>query len=272
MTGYPETASLHSRLEHLYRTFDLSMLAPDPLEAVRRFSSPEDREVAGLLASVLAYGRAENIVTAVERVFRLMDGAPSGFIRHFDAVRDAARFRSFIYRFSRGTDIACLCFLIQRALHLFGSLERLFARGYRPDHPHTGPALTHFTETLLSFGYPGYPDGVIPPDAGVRYFLPSPRSGSACKRMNLFLRWVVRKDGIDLGLWHSVSPAKLIIPLDTHIARLSRQLGLTTRRHADWKMAEEITGMLRRLDPDDPVKYDLALCHWGMRQSRGLED
>lgn len=262
--------SLKAYLDRLYQTFDLSLLAPDPLEVVRRFNRPEDQEVAGLIASSLAYGRVEKIVETVERIFELMDNQPYAFTIGFRPDRDGLRFRSVVYRFSRGHDIACLLCLIQRAIQEYGSLGCLFAAGYRPEDTHTGAALTHFAETLLGFGCPPlYPGGVIPPDAGVRYFLPSPRSGSACKRLNLYTRWMVRRgDGIDLGLWSDIPPAKLIIPLDTHVARISRALRLTTRTHADWKMAEEVTAALRAFDPADPVKYDLALCHWGMRQMR----
>jgi uncharacterized protein (TIGR02757 family) len=99
---------------------------------------------------------------------------------------------------------------------------------------------------------------------GLKQLLPSPRKGSACKRMNLFLRWMVRSEDIDFGIWDNIPPNKLVIPLDTHIARISKCLGLTRRASADWKMAEEITGALREFDPEDPLKYDFALCHHGI--------
>jgi uncharacterized protein (TIGR02757 family) len=261
--------SLHDHLETLYRTFDLSMLAPDPLETVRALETPQDREIGSFIASALAYGRAEKIVETVRNLFQRMDNAPYRFVCEFDPGRDAERFRTFVYRFSRGEDMVCLIMLVQRALREYGSLERLFLRVYRHDQPHVGPALTDFVETLLSYPCSLYRNHHVPTEAGVRYFLPSPRSGSACKRLNLFLRWMVRQDAIDLGLWRAVSPGRLIIPVDTHIARLSRALGLTPRRQADWRMALEITGALRVFDPDDPVKYDLSLCHLGMRQARG---
>ena len=259
---------LFKRLEALYHTFDLSMLSPDPLEVVRRFSEPADQETAGLIAAVLAYGRVERIVDAVEHLFLLMDHAPYEFIYHFDFERDGRRFDSFVYRFSRGQDIVALLTLMQQALRDYGSLGGLFAAGYHASDPHTGPALIRFVETLLDYPCPLYPDDRIPQKAGVRYFLPSPRSGSACKRLNLYLRWMVRHDLIDLGHWQGISPAKLIMPIDTHVARISRKLGLTKRRQADWKMAEEVTKALGVYDPDDPVKYDFALCHWGMREMR----
>jgi uncharacterized protein (TIGR02757 family) len=267
-------SSLHHQLEHLYHTFDVSMLSPDPLEVVRRFERPEDLEVAGLVAASLAYGRVENIIKALERIFALMDHQPFAFVTEFKPNLDAGRFDRFVYRFSRGRDIVCLIMMLQQALKTHGSLGRLFSSGFTEEDDHTGPALTRFVDRLLGFGCPFlYPDGVIPPRAGVRYFLPSPRRGSACKRLNLFVRWMVRNggDGIDLGLWQDIPPARLIIPVDTHVARIARTMRLTSRRQADWKMAEEITASLRAFDPNDPVKYDFAICHWGMRQIRGWE-
>lgn len=264
--------ALFNTLETLYRTFDLSMLSPDPLEVVRRFSTPEDQEVAGLIAAGLAYGRAERIVLAAEQIFDIMHWAPHAFIHDFDPSRDAARFDHFVYRFSRGHDIVALLLLMQQALHRYGSLGALFADGYSAGDRHIGPALTRFAETLLRFPCALYPDTGIPPKAGVRYFLPSPRSGSACKRLNLYLRWMIRSDEIDLGCWQSVPAAGLIMPIDTHVARMSRRLGLTKRRQADWKMAEEVTRALAVYDPDDPVKYDFSLCHYGMREVRGYDD
>jgi uncharacterized protein (TIGR02757 family) len=265
--------SLKAFLDHLYQTFDLSMLAPDPLDVVRRCRTPEDREVAGLIAASLAYGRAEHIVRTVEQTMAAMDDRPYRFTLRFDPARDAARFSHFVYRFTRGEDLVCLIALLQHALRTYGSLGQLFASGYQPTDPHIGPALTRFVETLLSTPCPSvYSDGAIPTTAGVRYLLPSPRSGSACKRLNLYLRWMVRRgDAIDFGLWRDISPAKLIIPLDTHVARIARLLRLTTRRQPDWAMAEETTDALRACDPDDPVKYDVALCHWGMQQARSHE-
>ena len=258
--------ALRDRLERLYHTFEVSLLPPDPLEVVRRFDRPEDQEIAALIASSLAYGRAEKIVETVERLFVLMEEAPYAFVLHFNPQKQADRFRTFVYRFTRGEAIIDLILILQSVIKQFGSLEMLFLRGYSPLDPHIGPGLTHFVETLLDCG------PSLSTKGGVGYLLPSPRTGSACKRLNLFLRWMVRQDEIDLGLWRSVSPSRLIIPVDTHVARLSRLLGLTARRQADWRMAEEITTALRVLDPADPVKYDLSLCHLGMRQARGQED
>ena len=262
------TSALKDRLEALYRSFDLSMISPDPLEAVRRFDRPEDQEIAGLVAASLAYGRAELITGAVGEILRRMGGAPEDFVMDYDPRRDAGRFEGFAYRWTRGQDLATLAALMQKALRRYGSLGALFSAGYRDGDPHTGPALTHFIDTLLGYAEADRLSGRHATKSGIRYLLSSPKTGSACKRMNLYLRWMVRRDAPDLGLWRCISPATLIMPIDTHVARISRRLGLTSRRQADWKMAEEVTRSLREFDPEDPVKYDFALCHRGMLEFR----
>ena len=263
-----DRAGIRDRLEELYRTFDLSMISPDPLEVVRRFVRPEDQEIAGLVAASLAYGRAEMITGAAAEALRRMGDAPRDFVMSFDPERDGGRFDGFVYRWTRGRDLSMLVAIMQQALHRHGSLGALFARGHRASDPHTGPALGQFIDTLLGFAPEDHTSERRGAKTGIRYLLPSPRTGSACKRMNLYVRWMVRRDAPDLGLWQHIPPSSLVMPIDTHVARLSRRLGLTSRRQADWKMAEEVTRALRRFDPDDPVKYDFAMCHWGMLEYR----
>ena len=153
-----------------------------------------------------------------------------------------------------------------QALGEHGSLRELFLRGYEPRDPNVGGSLTRFVDALLA--YDARPIATRRSEragSGVRYLLPRPADGSACKRLNMFLRWVVRPDdGLDLGIWPEVSPALLVIPLDTHSARVARALNLTRRVTTDWRAAEEVTQSLRRYDPEDPVRYDFALCHVSM--------
>ncbi|MDE2845311.1 MAG: TIGR02757 family protein [Gemmatimonadota bacterium] len=260
--------SIGNRLEALYGSFDLSMISPDPLEVVRRFEGPEDQEIAGLVAASLAYGRAETITAAAGEALRRMGDAPRDFVTGFDPGRDSGRFDGFVYRWTRGRDLSTLVAVMGKALRRYGSLGALFAAGHRPSDTHTGPALAHFTDTLLGYTREVHPGERHGTKTGIRYLLPSPISGSACKRMNLYIRWMVRREAPDLGLWPRILPARLVMPIDTHVARISRRLGLTSRKQADWKMAEEVTQALRRFDPKDPVKYDFALCHWGMLEYR----
>ncbi len=162
--------------------------------------------------------------------------------------------------------MAALAWRVAEALREHDSLRGLFLRGYEPSDPNVGPSLTRFVDTLLA--YDARPVGAAklePPGSGVRYLLVRPADGSACKRLNMFLRWVVRPDdGLDLGLWPEVSTRRLIVPLDTHSSRVARALGFTHRTTTDWRTAEEVTAALRRYDPDDPVRYDFALCHVSM--------
>lgn len=252
-------ALLHERLEALVATFDRRFLSPDPLERVLAFADPDDREVGGLLAAALAYGNVKAILASLDDLFARMQHRPASFVRAFRRDRAERALAGFRHRWTTGEDVADLCAILQAALAEHGSLGALFAAGLRPGEPTVREPLGRFVDALLAYA-PG-----LSPIAGVRHLLSSPAGGSACKRMNLYLRWMVRRgDGIDCGLWTGVSPSALVIPLDTHVARISRFLGLSRRRTQDWKMAEEITAGLRRLDPSDPVKYDFAICRLGI--------
>ncbi|HEX6080610.1 MAG TPA: DUF2400 domain-containing protein, partial [Methylomirabilota bacterium] len=166
-------------------------------------------------------------------------------------------------RFNRPRDVAAFCLATQRVLIRHGSLGAAFAAGYSPDHADVGPALERFVDLFLDQDL----SAVFPRNRlsyGYRHWFPRPSTGGACKRMLLFLRWMIRREAPDFGLWRAVPPAALLIPVDTHIENMARALGLTRRRSRNWKMTEEITRGLRRLDPTDPVKYDFSLCHTRM--------
>lgn len=262
----PLKSRLKRQLDRLYGTFDLRYLSPDPLEFVHRFKTPEDREVVGLISASLAYGRVEGIKRSIERVLGVMGPSPYRFAVRFDPAQDSRVFSGFVHRFNREQDIACLIYFIRQMIEESGSIGRFFLNGYAPEERNIKSALHSFSTSVLSldpaqiYGKKG-----LPPRAGVRFFFPTPEDGSPCKRLNLYLRWMVRRgDGLDFGLWKDVDPSKLVIPLDTHIARISRNIGLTARATPDWKMAEEITDTLREFDPRDPVKYDFALCRLGI--------
>lgn len=262
---------LKQLLDDLHRRYGRAeLLATSALSIPHRYSRPEDREIAGFVAASLAYGNVSQIQRSADAALETMGSSPSRFIRLFDPVRDAHRFRDFVHRFNSGVDLAVLCHFLHQAIETRGSLQAFFLEGYDPAHEDIGPALISFIERALSLDVsPFYPSGELPAKAGVRFFFPSPAEGSACKRLNLFLRWMVRRgDEIDFGIWTAVSPAKLILPLDTHVARIVRQLGLTKRKQANWRMATEVTRRLRAFDPEDPVKYDFALCRVGVLGER----
>ncbi len=254
---------LKERLEKLYRHYHTGFIYSDPVELVHRFSRRKDIEVAGLIASSLAYGRVESIKRAVERIMHIMDWKPHRFVMEFSP-KDKGLFKDFTYRFNDGRDIAVLLYFIRQMLEECGSIEGFFLRGYSPDRP-IRDALESFSKAVLSLDAGGiYGGRGLPRSAGVRFFFPLPSTGSACKRLNLYLRWMVRKEGPDFGIWKGISPATLVIPLDTHMARISRLIGLTTLKSTGWRMAEEITETLRLLCPEDPVKYDFAITRLGI--------
>lgn len=258
--------NLKDCLDKLYTAFDLKFLSPDPLEFVHQFKKPEEREVVGLIASSLAYGRVDKILASIRSVLEKMGNKPYRFVVNFNPKTDTKIFDGFVHRFNTGKDIACLVYFAKQMIEESGSVGKFFLKGYSNADKSIKNALVSFSERVLSLApSPIYGKQSLPKNAGVRFFFPSPKDGSPCKRLNLYLRWMVRNgDKLDFGLWKDIPSNKLIIPLDTHIARISRNIGLTKRKSPDWKMAEEITENLKKLDPMDPVKYDFALCRLGI--------
>jgi len=256
--------ALREPLERLYREFDYgARIARDAIEFPLRYPAPDDREVVALLTTCLAYGRVDLFSRALEGVLRVMAPSPAAFMRDFDARRDADLFAPFIYRFNRPRDLVAFCVTTRDLLARHGTLEKVFVAGDAdPDGP-IRPALERFSRAFLEADLADvFPRGRI--SRGYRHLFPLPSAGGPCKRLHLFLRWMVRRERPDLGLWTSVSPARLLMPIDTHVENMSRALGLTRRRSRTWLMAEEITRKLATLDPGDPVKYDFALCHTRM--------
>ncbi|HET9195739.1 MAG TPA: TIGR02757 family protein [Vicinamibacterales bacterium] len=264
-----QTSDARGRLDDLYRTFDHVNSAADPIHIVRRYSEPDDREIVGFCASALAFGRVASVLQSIERLLDAMGPRPAAFVRNFDAGRHRGPLEPLVHRWIRGRDLVALLLILQRMLRQSGSVEAFFLVGDDAAQPDVGTALNSFSERALGTDLrPAY--GARPPKRpGVCYFFPRPSAGSACKRLNLFLRWMVRKDEIDLGVWTGVSPARLVVPLDTHVIRLGRCLRLTRYASPGWKMAADITAALRALDPADPVRYDFSLCHVGMMNACG---
>jgi uncharacterized protein (TIGR02757 family) len=177
----------------------------------------------------------------------------------FDPRRDSVAFDDFWYRFNRPRDLVAFCIAARDLLARFGTLEKCFLAGDTESGP-IGPTLERFSRAFLHADLREvFPRGRI--SRGYRHLFPLPSLGGPCKRLNLFLRWMVRREAPDFGLWTSVSPSRLVMPIDTHIENISRSIGLTTRRSRNWRMAEEITRRLAAIDAADPVKFDFALCH-----------
>jgi uncharacterized protein (TIGR02757 family) len=257
---------LKETLDRLYADFNYPDSAQDPIQIVRRYATDDDREVAGFVAASLAFGRVSSVMQSIGRVMEVIGPEPAAYVRRFDPARDARAFRSIVHRWTRGPDIAALVWLMHQMIDRGGSLEGFFLEGYDPAADDVAGALDSFSTRAITLDLrAAY--GRVPKRPGVCYFFPRPSAGSGCKRLNLFLRWMVRRDALDLGVWRRVSPAKLVVPLDTHVIRVGRCLRLTNYTSPGWRMARDITASLRTLDPADPVKYDYSLCHLGMRHA-----
>ena len=260
---------LATSLDDLYQEYNRGDSATDPVHLVRPFSNASDREVAGFCAGALAFGRVASVINSIETLLAIMGPRPADFVRAFDPAQPHPELRAMVHRWTRGEDLAALLWMLRQMLEQSGSIERFFADGLRDEDTDVGVALESFSDRAMRLDIRrAY--GRLPRRPGVCYFFPRPSRGSACKRLNLFLRWMVRHDAIDPGGWRAVSPAKLVVPLDTHVIRLGQCLRLTRYTSPGWRMAADITASLRRLDPQDPVRFDFSLCHLGMRNACGF--
>ena len=249
---------LRDTLEELYLRYNRREYAhPDPLEFLYEFDDLGDREVVGLVASSLAYGRVGQILKSVSSVIVRMP-SPSSFLDEVCAEVLAGAFTDFKHRFTRGDELWGLLMAIKYARRKYGTLYTCFMDKMSDEDDTIFPALMAFAAELagLSGGYTS--------------LLSNPEAGSACKRLNLFLRWMVREDAVDPGGWHGVPASKLIVPLDTHMHRIALRLGLTRRRQAGMLTALEVTRAFREIAPEDPVRYDFALTRYGIRGEEGI--
>jgi uncharacterized protein (TIGR02757 family) len=226
---------------------------PDPLEVLYGYADLADREIVALVAASLAYGRVKSILNSVHAVLARMP-LPKRFVTETPPGDVRASFAGFKHRFATGEQLAALLVGAGRLIERHGSLNAAFACHLKPGDETVVDALAGFAAELREAS--GDMD---------EHLVPSPTRGSACKRLNLFLRWMVRRDAVDPGGWEGVSPAQLIVPLDVHMHRICRALGLTRRAAADLRTALDITSAFRAFAPDDPVRYDFALTRLGIR-------
>jgi uncharacterized protein (TIGR02757 family) len=226
-------------------------ITDDPISVPHRFSRLQDREIIGFWAAMLAWGQRKTIIQNALRLSELMDHAPYDFILHHEE-KDRERFLSFKHRTFQALDTLYFLAFFQEYYRTHTSLETAFARHLSPGDPTTEKALTGFHNDF--FALPFAP-------ARTRKHVSTPERNSTCKRLNMFLRWMVRRDdrGVDFGLWRQIQPAQLLIPLDVHVERVARRMGLLERPQTDWKAVLELTERLRAFDPNDPVRYDFAL-------------
>jgi uncharacterized protein (TIGR02757 family) len=248
-------------LERLYDKYNhRDLIKPDPLQFIYQYSSRADMEIAGFLGACLAYGRVQQIERSIITLLGFMGDHPSEFVHDFNKQK-RAKLSDFKHRFTTGDDISDLLWLLKKVLQRHGSIEGSFMQGYKKDDHNIIPALTHFCESLQNMYTSEHRNAA---GSGLKYLLVSPTGGSACKRLNLFLRWMVRKDEVDAGLWQSIDKAKLIVPIDVHMSRLSRILGFHSRKTVSLSTAIEVTESFAKIEPDDPVKYDFALSRIGI--------
>lgn len=253
-------------LDRLYEARSPQHLANDPLSFCHRYPDPADREVAAVIASAFAYGNVAIILRTLGSIFAELGPSPRRYVEHFEPKQGLRTFSGFKHRFNDGRDLCALLWAIRLMIEQAGSVEAFFLRGQEAGAEDVTVALNGYSAAVLSQDYcPVFGAKAIPANSYFPFLFPAPVSGSACKRLCMFLRWVVRPvDDIDLGLWQGISTAQLVIPVDTHIQRISGYLGFTRRKSADWRMAREITAALRQFDPADPVKYDFSLAHLGI--------
>ncbi|MBF0210287.1 MAG: TIGR02757 family protein [Desulfamplus sp.] len=268
-----EKDQLKKQLDIIYNAYNKKeYIHPDPLEFLDNYPDIKDREIAALIASSLAYGRVDQILKHVRLVFAIMHSSVNkdfscqsnkyslnSYIINSSEPDIFIDFKRFKYRFTNGEHIASFLVGIKSMVKEYGSLKSFFLNGMTPKDETIIPALTHFVKRIKQSGNCGN-------------LAPDPDKGSACKRNALFLRWMVRKDEVDPGGWDQVSPAMLIVPLDTHMHHVGSLLGFTKRKQADMRTALEITDGFRQISPDDPVKYDFCLTRFGIHPEMDFRD
>lgn len=252
-----KTALFLERVYALYNRTEL--ISPDPLEFLSRYKNPADRELAALIAACFAYGNVKQILKNVNGILDKTAGSPHAFILNATPGKLLRTFKNFRYRFTGEDELCAFLCAVRRVLKKHGSLENCFLAYYNPHEETVLPALRGFARELRT-------------GADLHSLVPDPDKNSALKRLNLFLRWMVRKDAVDPGGWERVSPAHLIVPLDVHMHRIARKLKLTKRNAADMTTALEISRAFKKCCPHDPIKYDFCLTRFGIRDDMDYEN
>lgn len=239
-------------LEKLYKKYNKEKyISPDPLQFVRPYKNKEEQEIVCLIASSFAYGNVKQIIKAVNNILQVLGPKPKEFLLN-NTKKDLQKcFNGFKYRFTTEEELVNLLCAIKESLKKFDSLNDLFLHYYSTQKQFV-PSLKDFARYLRSFG-------------SINTLIPNPAKNSALKRLNLFMRWCVRKDKVDIGCWHGIKKSELLIPLDVHMHRAAKSLTLTKRNQADMKTALEISNNLKKINPTDPIKYDFCLTRFGIR-------
>ena len=242
-------------LESAYQTYHIKdFIKDDPISIPYQFSRKQDIEIIGFWTAVLSWGRRASIIKSANRLVELMDGAPYDFIIHHQDT-DLIPFEKFVHRTFQPTDALYFIHFLKQYYQHNDTLENAFAEAIQPNDLTIKKGLIAFHEQF--FGLPEAPQRT-------RKHIPTPLRKSSCKRLNMFLRWMVRKGEVDFGIWNQIKPSQLLMPLDVHVERMGHKLGLLNRKQRDWKAVEELTDNLRKIDPIDPVRFDFALFGLGL--------
>ena len=255
---------LKNLLDNLYNTYDHSFLETDPLSIVKEYKNDKDREAAGFITAMLSLGNVKAIKKTVRSVLSVMGKSPYHFLSDYYPEKEPDKFHNISYRFYKPEDISLLVSWTAHMIRERDSIKNFFLDRFNGKDNDIGPSLSRFVKRIRDLNPSPFYNKTPSAGKGAGHFLTDPEKKSACKRLNMFLRWMVRKDHLDLGLWDEIPASMLIIPVDTHISKVSRYLGLTSLSSPGWNMAVDITNSLKFFSPDDPVKYDFALCRVGM--------
>lgn len=250
------TDDLKKRLEEIYQKYHhCKFVHPDPLEFLYSYENIKDREIVGLIASSLAYGRVAQIIKSIGMILSVMGASPYDYLMKtgLDDLKDS--FLSFKHRFTTGEEVARLLYAAREMIESYGSLNGAFLEGYEDSHDSVLDAMLAFCSKINRQAR-----------NSCCSLMPSHTGGSAFKRVNLYLRWMVRSDEVDPGGWKEIPASKLLIPLDIHMSRISAILGFTSRKQSDLKAVIEVTESLKKIDKDDPIRYDFALTRIGINR------
>ena len=242
-------------LDNLVNTYETAdFIKDDPVQFPHRFNKKEDIEIAAFIASIFAYGKREAFISKLNMLFERMNNRPYEFLINFD--ENSTIVDDFDYRFSVGIDLKQILLILKNLYNNGDSLESLFAYGWNLYKNVAGMLCV-----VVDYFYSRV---TLPVTKGFYHLLPDPAKKSACKRLNMLLRWMVRKSAVDLGIWSFMPAGELLIPLDVHVAKISRSLGLLARKQNDYTAVKELTDKLKEFDPSDPVKYDFAMFGYGV--------
>ncbi|MBK8954624.1 MAG: TIGR02757 family protein [Saprospiraceae bacterium] len=259
LTKSPSNPDLKTYLDALVERFNQpGFIADDPISIPHRFTNKQDIEISALWTALIAWGQRKTILQNASQLMEWMDGCPHQFVLQHQET-DRKKFLKFKHRTFNGEDAICFLEYFQHYYRENDSLETAFSKGLQKTELHVGPALVHFKADFRNR---------VPHAGRTLKHIASPETGSRCKRLLMFLRWMVRRDkaGVDFGIWSNISPAQLLLPLDVHVEQSARKLGLLSRKQADWKAVLELSAHCRTLNPSDPACYDFALFGLGLEQ------